>query len=152
MCLVLGGGLAGTRGVLEFVASSSHCSEGSEPVAELGTQSHLDCVVPAGRCWAQALVGQDRGAGVPSGVVGQDGRAVGVLVGYLACCFEGPRGLLEEVCAVGLSSDDLLQVLVGDQLLDLGFASGPAAHDTAFPVEVTSTVGEALICRIKASA
>jgi hypothetical protein len=77
MCLVVGGGLAGTRGVLEFVASSSHCSEGSKPVAELGTQSHLDCVVPAGRCWAQALVGQDRGIGVPSGVLGQDERAVG---------------------------------------------------------------------------
>jgi hypothetical protein len=45
--LVEGGGLAGPTWVLEFVASSPHCSEGPEPVAELGTQSHLDDVVPS---------------------------------------------------------------------------------------------------------
>ena len=54
--------------------------------------------------------------------------------------------------AVGLSPDDLLQLPGGDQLLDLGFASGPRAHDTAFPAGVTSTVGEALICRTRESA
>jgi hypothetical protein len=32
--------------------------------------------------------------GVPGGVVGKDVRAVGVLVGYLACCLESARRLL----------------------------------------------------------
>jgi len=45
--LVEGGGLSGPTWVLEFVASSPYCSEGPEPVAELGTQSHLDDVVPS---------------------------------------------------------------------------------------------------------
>ena len=51
-----------------------------------------------------------------------------------------------------LSTDDLLQLFGGDQLFDLGFASGPAAHEAAFLAGATSTVGEALICRTKESA
>ena len=74
--------------VFELVSSSSHCAEGPEPVAELSTKSHLDGIVPAGGRWAQPLVGKDRGAGVPGGVVGEDVRAIRILVGYLACRFE----------------------------------------------------------------
>ena len=69
-------------------------------------------------------MGKDRGAGVPGGVVGEDVRAVGVLVGYLARSCQGARRLLEQVCALGLSPDDLLQRLGGDQLLDLGLPRG----------------------------
>ena len=64
------------------------------------------------------------GAGVSGGVVGEDIRAVGVLTGYLARCFEGARCLLKEVLAVGLSTDDLLQLFGGDQLLDLASPPG----------------------------
>jgi len=45
--LVMRGRLAGPSGVLELVASSPHRPKGPEPVAELGTESHLDYIVPA---------------------------------------------------------------------------------------------------------
>jgi len=93
--LVMRGRLAGPSGVLELVASSPHRPKGPEPVAELGTHGHLDDIVPARSRWAQALVGKDRGAGVPGGVICKDVGAVGILIGYLAGCFEGARRLLE---------------------------------------------------------
>jgi hypothetical protein len=97
-------------------------------------------------------MGEDRGTGVPGGVIGKDVGAVGIFVGYLPRCFKGARGFPEEVCAVGLSPDDLLQRFGGDQLLNLGFAAGSAAHDAALPDGVTSTVGEALIWSTRESA
>jgi hypothetical protein len=45
--LVMRGRLAGPSGVLELVASSPHRPKGPESVAELGTESYLDYVVPA---------------------------------------------------------------------------------------------------------
>jgi hypothetical protein len=45
--LVMRGRLAGPSGVLELVSSSPHRPKGPEPVAELGTESHLDYIVPA---------------------------------------------------------------------------------------------------------
>jgi hypothetical protein len=45
LCFGIRGGLSGPSGVLEFVSSSSHGAKGPEPIAELGTKSHLDCIV-----------------------------------------------------------------------------------------------------------
>ena len=44
---VMRGGLAWPGGVLELVALSPHCSKGPEPAAKLGTQGHVDYMMPA---------------------------------------------------------------------------------------------------------
>ena len=78
-------------------------------------------------------------------------RGVGEL-GLARLRYEKPDACVLDLMLPGLDGWKLIETALGGDRTPIVVASGPAAHDAAFPAGVTSTVGEALIWRTKESA
>lgn len=64
-------------GVLQFVASAAQPAEVSQGRAELGPDRLVDGIVPTCGGGAKSLLGEQRDASLPGGVIGQHDAAVG---------------------------------------------------------------------------
>jgi hypothetical protein len=131
-----GGGLVwaddrlGVGGVLDVLAAAPQPAEGGEGGAERGADDVLDGDVAAGGRGAQALVREQRGTGLPGGVVGQDERIGRIPVEEdLSGCegLPGPGPGPAGFAVRGRPGDDL-ELPVGELLLDVGLSRSPARH------------------------
>jgi hypothetical protein len=81
------------------------------------------------------LVGEQGGAGLPDGVVGQDEGVAGVVGEQDLRRGEGLPGPRKARGAVGGGAGDLLQRPGAGQLVDLGGADLPSTHYGTVPVD-----------------
>jgi hypothetical protein len=80
-CFVRRGRVSGYVRIFQLVAAPAKVCKRPETLSELGSDRALYSVVTSAGSSAQALLCQQRDAGKPCGVVGQDVSAVGIVKG-----------------------------------------------------------------------